>query len=173
MKFFYFNSDDDTILMNGKCLESAGNVYYSGNQVSLWDYSGVDGQKWVMDENELISEQNDNLQIKFELQNKKIKVENKNKGNLTIGIPNSEQMDSVDSVENRLVYSGKDAKFETIIEAIDGGMRQVINIKDATAPDFYDFPVELETGEKLVINNVGSVVVIRPKSPKELEIDRN
>ena len=28
-------------------------------------------------ENELISEQSDNLQIKFELQNKKIKVENK------------------------------------------------------------------------------------------------
>jgi len=68
---------------------------------------------------------------------------------LTVGIPNSEQIDSVDLVENKLIYSGKDAKFETIIEAIDGGMRQIINIKDSSAPDFYDFPVELGLDERL------------------------
>ncbi len=123
-------------------------------------------------ENELIFEQSENFQIKFDLQNKKIKVENKNKGNLTVGIPNSEQIDSVDLVENKLIYSGKDAKFETIMEAIDGGMRQIINIKDSSAPDFYDFPVELGLDERLVINTNGSAGVIRPKSSKELENDQ-
>ena len=79
------------------------------------------------DQNELISDQSENFQIKFELQNKKIQIENKNKGNLTIGIPNSEQMDSVDLIDEKIIYSGQNAKFETIIEAIDGGFRQVIN----------------------------------------------
>ena len=112
-------------------------------------------------ENELISEQSDNFQIKFELQNKKINLKNKQKGDISVGIPNSEQMDSVDLVEDKLVYSGKDAKFEVIVEAIDGGMRQVINIKDNSAPDFYDFPVELGLDEKLVINTDGSADFIK------------
>lgn len=45
---FYFNNDDNTIRIGGKCLESAGNVYNWGTQVRLWECNGVDGQKWVM-----------------------------------------------------------------------------------------------------------------------------
>ena len=35
------------------CLGLVVNVYYSGNQVRLWDCNGVDGQKWVMDGSEV------------------------------------------------------------------------------------------------------------------------
>jgi hypothetical protein len=45
------------------------------------------------DQNELISEQSDNFQIKFNLKDKKIQIKNKQKGDVWVGIPNSEQMD--------------------------------------------------------------------------------
>jgi hypothetical protein len=123
-------------------------------------------------ENELISEQSENFQIKMELQNKKIQIKNKQKGDISIGIPNSDSFDSVDVVDNKVIYSGQNSKTDVIIESVDGGFRQVINIKDSSAPDFYDFPVELGIDERLVVNSNGSAGIIRPKTPKELENDQ-
>ena len=60
-----------------------------------------------------------------------------------MGIPNSEQMDSIDLVDEKLVYWGQNSKVDVILESVEGSFRQIINIKDSSAPDFYDFPVEL------------------------------
>lgn len=118
--------------------------------------------------NQLSSNQRD-LQIKFNLKNKKIKLQNKDKGDIQIGIPESQKMDSVDIVDNRVIYSGKESKTDIIVESIDGGIRQIINIKDSTAPNFYDFPVDLEKDDNLILNKDGSAAVIRPYTKEEKE----
>lgn len=125
--------------------------------------------KNVKDNNELTSDQKD-LKIKFNLKNKKVKLENKDKGNITIGIPNQNQYDSVDQIDDKLVYTGKNSKTDIVIESVDGGMRQILNIKDNTAPNFYDFPVELETGEKIVLNQDGSALVKKANGQTKLTI---
>ena len=55
------------------------------------------------DKNELNSNQSDNLQIKFNLNEKKVNLKNKQKGDISVGIPNSDSFDSVDLVENKIV----------------------------------------------------------------------
>lgn len=122
------------------------------------------------DQNELISQQSENLQVQFSLKNKKINLKNKDKGDTSVGLPNSEKFDSVDLVDDKVVYSGQNAKADVIVESVDGGFRQIINIKDATAPDFYDFPVELLANEKLVVNDDGSVIITKPRSEKEQKL---
>lgn len=108
--------------------------------------------------NELISDQN-NLQIKFNLKDKKVKLQNKDKGDITIGIPNPDNFDSVDEVDNKLIYSGINSKTDIIVDGVDGGVRQIINIKDSSAPSFYDFNVELSPGDKLELTSENGSVV--------------
>jgi Protein of unknown function (DUF2599) len=115
----------------------------------------------------LVESKSENLDVDFDLKNKKINIKNKTKGITTIGVPTSKDIDSVDIVNNKVVFSGKNAKFDVIAESLDGGVRQVINIKDSTAPDYYDFPVELSAGEKLVVNEDGSASVTKNFSKKE------
>lgn len=110
------------------------------------------------DKNEITSEQN-NLKVKFNLKSKKIKLENKDKGDVTIGIPNESQYDSVDNVDNKLVYTGKNSKTDIIVESVDGGLRQIINIKDKTAPNFYDFPVDLQPEETIILSSEGGATI--------------
>jgi hypothetical protein len=108
-----------------------------------------------------VSKQKD-LDIEIDSNSKKVTVKNLKKGNTTIGIPNGDQLTDVQTIDNQVVFSNKNAKFDVIAEAIDGGMRQVINIKDSSAPTVYDFPVSLEDGEKLIVNEDGSAMVTKP-----------
>ena len=68
------------------------------------------------DKNELNSNQNDNLQIKFNLKGKKVDIKNKDKGDVSVGIPNSDSFDSVDLVDNNLIYSGQNSKADVIVK---------------------------------------------------------
>ena len=122
------------------------------------------------DKNELNSNQNDNLQIKFNLKGKKVDIKNKDKGDVSVGIPNSDSFDSVDVVDNKVIYSGQNSKADVIVESVDGGFRQVINIKDATAPSFYDFPVELGVGETLSVNDDGSAFIKKTDGSTKLGV---
>jgi hypothetical protein len=119
------------------------------------------------DQNELNSDQKD-LKVKFDLKNKKVKLSSTDKGETSINIPNKNELDSVDIVDNKVVYSGKNSKIDVVVESIDGGIRQVINIKDSSAPSFYDFPVELGTGDKLELTENGGAI-ITTKNPKPLD----
>ena len=119
------------------------------------------------DQNELNSDQKD-LKVKFDLKNKKVKLSSTDKGETSINIPNKNELDSVDIVDNKVVYSGKNSKIDVVVESIDGGVRQVINIKDSSAPSFYDFPVELGTGDKLELTENGGAI-ITTKNPKPLD----
>ena len=127
-------------------------------------------EKNSKDNNELNSSQGDNLQVKFNLRDKKINLKNKDKGNISIGIPNSDKFDSVDVVDNKVIYSGQNSKTDVIVESVDGGFRQVINIKDSTTPSFYDFPVDLGINETLSINDDGSAVVKKVDGSTKLGI---
>ena len=142
------------------------------NKISKHDPQKPQTQKLsknVKDNNELTSDQKD-LKIKFNLKNKKVKLENKDKGNITVGIPNQNQYDSVDQIDDKLVYTGKNSKTDIVVESVDGGFRQIINIKDSSAPDTYDFPVELETSEKIVLNEDGSALVKKANGQTKLTI---
>jgi Protein of unknown function (DUF2599) len=70
-----------------------------------------------------------NLNINFDIKTKKIKVKNKLKGETVIGIPSSNEIDSVDIIADTIVFSGKNSKFETIVQPISGGFQQLVNIK--------------------------------------------
>jgi hypothetical protein len=119
------------------------------------------------DQNELNSDQKD-LKVKFDLKNKKVKLSSTDKGETSINIPNKNELDSVDIVDNKVVYSGKNSKIDVVVESIDGGIRQVINIKDSSAPSFYDFPVELGKDDKLELTENGGAI-ITTKNPKPLD----
>jgi hypothetical protein len=121
------------------------------------------------DQNELNSDQKD-LKVKFDLKNKKVKLSSTDKGETSINIPNKNELDSVDIVDNKVVYSGKNSKIDVVVESIDGGVRQVINIKDSSAPDFYDFPVEIGRGEKLEITENAGAVVKNAKGETKIAI---
>ena len=64
-------------------------------------------------------------------------------------------------VDDKVIYQG--TKVDTIVEAIDGGIRQTINIKDPTAPKVYNFPMELQKDQRIVINPDGSANVLNAK----------
>ena len=105
--------------------------------------------------------------INLDLKTKKIKIKNKSKGEINIGIPNSNKINSVDVLDDKVIYTTSDNKVETIVEAMEGGMRQVINIKDNTAPSFYDFPVELNASETIQINEDGTASITAPFTAEE------
>jgi Protein of unknown function (DUF2599) len=105
-----------------------------------------------------ISKQKDN-DIEIDSFTKQIRIKSKSKGETTIGIPNGGQLTDVQVIDNQVIFSNRNSKFDVIAEAVDGGMRQVINIKDSSAPTTYDFPVDLKNGETLKIENDGSASV--------------
>lgn len=107
------------------------------------------------------------MSAEFDLKGRKVKISNKTKGDTTIFTPNIIGLDSVNVIDNKVVYSGKDAKADVVVEAIDGGVRQVINIKSSDAPSSYDFPIELTSEEKLVLNEDGSAMVTKPLITEE------
>lgn len=119
---------------------------------------------------DILNSNQGNLDIEIDQINKKVKINNQVKGNTTIGIPNVEQLNSGINVDNQVVFSSKNNKFDVLVEAVDGGMRQVINIKDSSAPTVYDFPVELTAGEKLTLNEDGSAKVTSEDSQNDKKL---
>jgi Protein of unknown function (DUF2599) len=110
---------------------------------------------------------NGDLNIDFDLKTKSVNVKNSKKGNSQIGIPNSSDINSVDVVENKVIYKNSKNKVDTIVEAVDGGVRMIVNIPDSNAPSSYDFPIELQANEKLILNEDGSAAVTRPMTKEE------
>lgn len=121
---------------------------------------------------ELFSSNQGHLNISFDLKNKKINLKNQKKGDTVIGIPNETEIDSVDIVDDTIIYTGKNSKVDMIIETISGGFRQIINIKSSDAPNTYDFPIELQQGENLVANKDGSVVLTKGDGEKKFYIPK-
>lgn len=96
----------------------------------------------------VISDQID-IKVNTDLKNKKIKLTNKNKGEINLGIPNSNKLNSVDVLDDKILYSDKDSLIDVVVEPVEGGIRQIINIKSDQSPNFYDFPVELSKGDNI------------------------
>jgi|GEM_PF-7113534 hypothetical protein len=112
------------------------------------------------DNNRLNSDQK-NIKLDFNLKDKKVKLSKLN-DDISISIPEDKEINSVDIINDKVIYSGEQSKSDIIVEAVDGGVRQVINIKSKDAPNFYDFKVELKPDYKLSINNDGSAVITKP-----------
>lgn len=106
----------------------------------------------------LTTEGND-INIEYKLKSKKISYKHKIKGNIDIKVVKNEKFDSVDVIDNKIIYSGENSNFDSIIESVSGGVRQIINIKSIDAPSFYDFDMDLTNDEKLVMNQDGSAVI--------------
>jgi hypothetical protein len=119
------------------------------------------------DKKDILNSDQGDLQIDFEIDGKSVKVKNGKKGNTTISIPNQKDIDSVNVVDNKVIYSGKNSKVDTIVESVDGGIRQILHIKDSSAPSFYDFPMSLEPGEQLILTKDGGAQITRPYTTEE------
>ncbi len=126
-------------------------------------------QKLTQESYTTFSSKQHNLNIELDISNKKTKVVNTKKGSVNISIPNSNLVNAVDMVDDKVVYTNSN-NTETTVEAIDGGIRQVINIKSKDAPSVYDFPVEMESGDKLELADNGGAVVKNKGSQTKLTI---
>ncbi len=92
-----------------------------------------------------------------------MKLSNNTKGDISIGIPNQDQFDSVDVLDDKIVYSGQNSKADIIVESVEGGVRQAINIKSNDAPDFYDFPLEIANNDKIELVENGQATISNSK----------
>jgi Protein of unknown function (DUF2599) len=122
------------------------------------------------DDKTKLETKNADLNIDFDLKTKSVNVKNSKKGNSQIGIPNSSDINSVDVVENKVIYKNSKNKVDKVIEAVDGGVRMIVNIPDANSPSSYDFPITLLADEKLILNQDGSAAVTRSLSKEEKDI---
>jgi hypothetical protein len=101
-----------------------------------------------------------NISIKS---NKSISMDNgRNKINIKVDNHGENSVSDTKLVDNKVIYQG--TKVDTIVEALDGGIRQTINIKDSSAPKSYNFPMELEAGQRIIVNNDGSANVVNSKN---------
>jgi Protein of unknown function (DUF2599) len=173
---FAFSLISSNLITNAQTKNSIEDIKKVQKNIREKDPQKVVSQELTQKSKNTLSSPQDNLEIEIDQVNKKVKINNQNKGDTTIGIPNIDQLNDGINVDNQVVFGSKNNKFDVFIEALDGGMRQVINIKDNTAPTTYDFPVELNTNEKLVVNEDGSASVITPDSQedkiKKIEINQ-
>jgi hypothetical protein len=88
---------------------------------------------------------------------KKIQVKNIQKGTVSIGIADIGRA-TISTTEGQVIYSSD--KLDIIIQPIEGGIRQVINIKNNEAPTAYNFPIEIQKGYSFKLNNKGGVDII-------------
>jgi hypothetical protein len=94
--------------------------------------------------------------------NKTISMDNgRNKINIKVDNHGDNSTSDTKLIDNKVIYQG--TKVDTIVEAVDGGIRQTINIKDSSAPKSYNFPIELKQGEAIRINKDGSANIINSK----------
>ena len=115
-----------------------------------------------------ISESNQgDLKMEVDSKIKKIKISHTKKGNMMVGMPANIETKEGQTIDDQIVFTGKSNKADIIVQAVDGGVRQVINIKSSDAPSFYDFPLELEKDEKIILNEDGSALITRQYTPEE------
>jgi hypothetical protein len=99
------------------------------------------------------------LTTKIDFEAKKITLKNKQKGEVTLLLQTDSKTSNANLEDNKVVYTGQDSKFDSIVEAVDGGVRQVISINSKDAPSFYNFPVELKNGSYLELGKSGEAYV--------------
>ncbi len=118
------------------------------------------------DSNTFVSEQK-SLGIEVEIDTEENSVMLGEKGvEVTIGMPNADEEDvEMEVVDGQMVSTSDE--LDVVVQAIEGGVRQVITIDSQDAATYYDFPVELPSGYYLAQDNVGNVT-IRNKNGKIL-----
>ena len=95
---------------------------------------------------------------------KKIQVKNIQKGTVSIGIADIGKA-TISTTEGQIIYSSD--KVDVVVQGIEGGIRQVINIKNNEAPKVYNFQIEIAKGYSLKINTQGGVDIINDKGQIE------
>lgn len=110
--------------------------------------------KDIKNKNKLNSNQN-TLNIDIDTTTKQITLKRDKKQDFKINLTNK-QIPEIE--DGKLIYS--DINTQTVIEPIDGGVRQVINIKSKDAPSSYTFPMQLEVGDYIKLNDNGSANVL-------------
>jgi len=61
---------------------------------------------------------------------------------------------------NKVIYTSKNGNVNTVIESIDGGIRQIITVQSKEkAKEYYDFPIEMEEGDKIEIDKKGQGIL--------------
>jgi Protein of unknown function (DUF2599) len=145
------------------------NIKYKNliDNIKLKDPTKAVTNKFVKDtknKNKLNSNQ-DSLNIDFDTTRKQISLKRENKKDFKINLTNKQIPEIIDG---KLIYS--DTNTQTVIEPVDGGVRQVLNIKSIDAPTNYTFPMELEIGDYIKLNNDGSANVIGSDSKTKIFI---
>jgi Protein of unknown function (DUF2599) len=117
---------------------------------------------------EIISKENN--QIKNFKRHKKLVEFSRNGTKVDIGVPKEFNTSNQQTLEDKIVYKSNSENVDLIVENVDGGIRQVILIKDKDQPNRYEFPMNLEEGQKLVSNQGESINVVDKDNKRVLTI---
>ena len=101
----------------------------------------------------LNSDQN-SLKLDVDIDQNKIGIIN-NSFKMSLESPIKENPEFIDG---KLIYSNE--KNQIMIEAVEGGVRQVINILSDKSPKTYNFPMKLNEGELIKLNSDGSAKIV-------------
>jgi hypothetical protein len=98
------------------------------------------------------------IQIEADYQNKNIKFVKENQQEITISLPKSIDEKNESFVDNKQIYSVSNNS-DIISEVVDGGIRQIINITSADAPNIYDFKVTGIKNGNIIIDQEQAAIV--------------
>jgi len=112
---------------------------------------------------QIISEQGD-LINEFDLEEKTISLENEETDlEIEIEVPDPEKIDKVVLDNDQIIFSNEDEDYDTVVENIDGGVRQIINIESEKAPSEYEFKMDLSKEDVLEKQKDGSILIKNKK----------
>jgi hypothetical protein len=103
--------------------------------------------------NQLTLEQ-DNLTIEINKKEGSITLNSEENQTPKIEIPDNQ---TPIVIEDKLIYTSPFA--DKVVETVNGGVRQIVHIKNYNAPKFYDFPMGLAEGQELNLNKNGGATV--------------
>jgi Protein of unknown function (DUF2599) len=106
--------------------------------------------------NEIVNKQN-SLTIK--LKKDFIELNNSIKGNLKIRLPLTPNHNIQKNIDGAVVNTGANTSYDITTQPIDGGVQNIITLKDSTAPQSYTFQVSDDPTDKVELTENGGAKV--------------
>ena len=145
------------------------------NQQTLAEVTKADPDKLVteklvsQDSQTLESKQGD-LKLEIDLKDKEITIKQDSGEDIEISLPENLDLKNGQKIENSVVFDGTNV--DLVVQAVGGGIRQILNIDNASKGNSFDFPVKLESNQKLTLNIDGSAMITQ-ELLKEKQIERD
>jgi hypothetical protein len=106
--------------------------------------------------NEIVNKQN---LLTIKLKKDFIELNNSLKGNLKIRLPLTPNHNIQKNIDGAVVNTGANTSYDITTQPIDGGVQNIITLKDSTAPQSYTFQVSDDPTDKVELTENGGAKV--------------